>query len=489
MPDVTPAANGSENLDDTGAQTGEAAGGVETDKVETGEAAGGVETDKVETGEAAGGVETDKVETGVAAGGVETGEAADKAGVGAESAIEADLVAEELDGADMNRDAKRLPILARIYGVLVLLNGIATLPIVVVSCVYTVGEIIRGHVHIDAISLTLILSAVHAVVLILCAVTLMVFGVSLLLNRRRHAARWSYVLMPLTLADGMLSLALVGFGPNLILPLIQMVILIVISVTADPSLREERRLQRALKRMDERDDYESAVAVGMLGRDQSGKGYIALDFFNFFWLFVIASVGGLVVETVYHMVAYDGDLQNRAGLLWGPFSPIYGCGAVLVTALLNRLWKANTGLIFCASALIGGAFEYCTSWFMEVAFGITAWDYTGRWLSIDGRTSGQFMFFWGIIGVVWVKWLLPHLLGLINRIPWKIRYSLTAVCAVLLVVDIVFTLMALDCWYGRLAGQPQTSPVSMWFGEHYGDAFMTDHFQTMHIDPSKAGRL
>ncbi len=37
---------------------------------------------------------------------------------------------------------------------------------------------------------------------------------------------------------------------------------------------------------------------------------------------------------------------------------------------------------------------------MEAAFGITAWDYTGRWLSIDGRTSGQFMFFWGLIGVV-----------------------------------------------------------------------------------------
>lgn len=126
------------------------------------------------------------------------------------------------------------------------------------------------------------------------------------------------------------------------------------------------------------------------------------------------------------MALYNGELQDRAGLLWGPFSPIYGCGAVLVTVCLNRLWKANPFLIFCASAVIGGAFEYCTSWFMEAAFGITAWDYTGRWLSIDGRTSGQFMFFWGLIGVVWIKWLLPRLLALINRIPWKVRYSLTA---------------------------------------------------------------
>lgn len=49
--------------------------------------------------------------------------------------------------------------------------------------------------------------------------------------------------------------------------------------------------------------------------------------------------------------------------------------------------------------------------------------------------------------------------------------------------------MALDCWYGRMAGQPQDSPVAMWFSERYGDAYMANRFQTMHIDPSKAGRM
>lgn len=234
----------------------------------------------------------------------------------AESAVVADLVAVELDDAGLNLNTKRLPILARIYGAVVLLDGLATLPIMVISILYAVREILDGHVHVDAMSLTFILSAIHAVVLVVSAACLIVFGVMLLRNHRRYAARWTYVLMPLTLADGMLSLALTGLGFNLLLPLIQMIILVVISVTADPSLSEERRLQRALRRMDDRDDYESAVAAGMLGRDQSGKGYIALDFFNIFWLFTIASVGGLIVETIYHMALYNGELQDRAGLLW-----------------------------------------------------------------------------------------------------------------------------------------------------------------------------
>lgn len=120
----------------------------------------------------------------------------------AESAVVADLVAVELDDAGLNLNAKRLPILARIYGAVMLLDGLATLPIMVISILYAVREILDGHVHVDAMSLTFILSAIHAVVLVVSAACLIVFGVMLLRNHRRYAGRWTYVLMPLTLADG-----------------------------------------------------------------------------------------------------------------------------------------------------------------------------------------------------------------------------------------------------------------------------------------------
>ncbi|MBW3093572.1 putative ABC transporter permease [Bifidobacterium sp. 82T10] len=386
-------------------------------------------------------------------------------------------------------DDQRLPLIARVYGIILLVQGLLAVPAIVLTTIYAVRELVAGRVLIDQPDLTAILSWLSAGVGATATIVLMIFGVLLVVNKRKHAARWTYVLIPLTILEGLFTLALKGFGLDLIAPVAQLVILVALSVSVDPALREERRLKTALWRMDKLSAYEDALAKGMPGRDLSGKGYISLDFFNIFWLFVVGCVFGLVVETLYHFAMYGGEWQDRAGLLWGPFSPIYGFGSVILTVLLNRLWRSNWLLIFCASAVIGGTFEYLTSWFMEVAFGITAWDYTGQWLSIDGRTSGKYMFFWGLLGLAWVKLILPRLLTLIQRIPWGWRYSLTLVCFVFMLVDATMTVMALDAWYSRMAGIAVDSPVSDFFARHFGDEFMANRFQTMSLDPSKAGRM
>ena len=70
-----------------------------------------------------------------------------------------------------------------------------------------------------------------------------------------------------------------GIGPFLLRPAVQLVILIALSATVDPTLRQERELQRRLQEMLDRD----AAAEGMLGRDETGEGYIKLNYFNLFW--------------------------------------------------------------------------------------------------------------------------------------------------------------------------------------------------------------
>ena len=277
---------------------------------------------------------------------------------------------------------------------------------------------------------------------------------------------------------GGLTLDLVPYG-------VVLVVLIALQSYVDPSLAEERELQRKLRDMETREQAED----GTLGRDETGKGFIALNFFNLFWIFVVCCVLGLAIETAYHFAVVDpGHYQDRAGLLFGPFSPIYGFGAVLMTVALNRFHDKNVVLIFLVSAVIGGAFEYLTSWFMQFAFGIVAWDYSGTFLSIDGRTNGMFMAMWGVLGVVWIKLLLPWMLKIVNLIPWNWRYAVTTVCAALMIADGGLTLLALDCWYQREAGRAPDNAIEEFCADHFDNAYMTQRFQSMSIDPGNATR-
>ncbi len=207
---------------------------------------------------------------------------------------------------------------------------------------------------------------------------------------------------------------------HLIRPMIQLGILTALSATIDPTLRQERELQRRLRDLEDRE----AAAEGMLGRDLTGEGYIKLNFFNLFWVFMVCCVLGLIIEVIFHMVWVDpgvyqdragllfgpfspiygfgavlltvalnrfykrgfvliflvsalmGVYQDRAGLLFGPFSPIYGFGAVLLTVALNRFYKRGFVLIFLVSALIGGVFEAAVGWWMQTSFGAIAWAYS-----------------------------------------------------------------------------------------------------------------
>lgn len=395
-------------------------------------------------------------------------------------------------------EAKKIPLIIKVYAVLCTLSGVGTLPSVAVFMWQVITALINGNVAaklgdntlvaVGLIVAGIMLSAASAIILI-------VFGLDLIKDQRRNTARLSYVLIAFTVVELLVDVMLQGIGPFLLRPAVQLVILIALSATVDPTLRQERELQRRLQEMLDRD----AAAEGMLGRDETGEGYIKLNYFNLVWIFFVCSVLGLILEEVWHMVVVDpGVYQDRAGMLFGPFSPIYGFGAVLMTMALNRFYKKNPLIIFLVSALIGGAFEVFVGWFMQTSFGVVSWSYSHIRLFgmpdpiavlTGGRTCTPFACMWGLGGLIWIKVLLPRLLKLINMIPWKRRYSATVILTAVMLIDGVMTLQSLDYWYQRVNGTVRNIPVAQFYDKHFDNEYMENRFQSMTMSPKDATRV
>lgn len=382
-------------------------------------------------------------------------------------------------------DRKQLPLAVKVFGVLNLVAGVTTAVLLTITVVTWVLAFTSGSIDSEASTATVTIYIVETVLYAVLAAMFATFGVRLLRNKRKHAAQGTEAMIFILGAIVICSIMLSGLGANVIPHAVVAVFLIVMQSYLDPALAGERELRRKLRDMETREQAED----GTLGLDPTGRGYITLNFFNLFWIFVVCSFLGLIIETIYHMAVVEpGVYQDRAGLLFGPFSPIYGVGGMLMTMALNRFHKASLVVVFFVSAVIGGAFEFAVSWFMQFAFGIVAWDYTGTFLSIDGRTNGMFMAMWGVLGMFWIKLCLPWMLKLVNRIPWNWRYTLTAICAAVMIVDCVMTLMALDRWYQRETGVQPDNAISQFIDDHFDNSYMEHRFQSMSIDPSNATR-
>ena len=381
----------------------------------------------------------------------------------------------------------KLPVPLRVLSILLMVTG----ALGIVSGVVTLLSLFDSNILVEALEKVTATTAGVVAIAAACsfASTVLSFfvGLRLMRGKRGAASALINVNIALTVISLVCELMLYGIDLVLLFNFVQLAAQIALSTYLNPSLVNESNLQSGLRKL----DTEIHAKQGTLGLADPGEGYIRLDFFNLFWTFIVGCVVGLIVEIIFHMVVVEpGVYQDRAGLLWGPFSPIYGVGAVLMTIALNRFKDRNIVFIFVVCTIIGGGFEYFVSWFMEVAFGASAWDYSDQFLGdiFGGRTCLLFASMFGLLGTVWIRLLLPVFLRLFNLIPWKWRYSVTLVCAAFMLVNCVMTLQALDNWGARAAGHVPEAGIEQFYAENFGDEYMANRFQSMTIDPEKSVR-
>lgn len=161
----------------------------------------------------------------------------------------------------------------------------------------------------------------------------------------------------------------------------------------------------------------------------------------YFLLFMIYSVAGWLLEVTCKYIDYKKFI-NR-GFLIGPYCPIYGFGAVLITFLLYR-YEEDPIVLFLMTILICGALEYFTSWAMEKIFKARWWDYSKRKFNLDGRICLGTLVPFGVFGLILTYITNPFLLNCLNNANLIVLNTIAVILFIIYIVDnIISTIIIL----------------------------------------------
>lgn len=240
------------------------------------------------------------------------------------------------------------------------------------------------------------------------------------------------------------------------------------------------RLREGLESSRRRGLFRRAPANSLIDLEEERADSFAsgVNFYKIALVCIVGSFAGVVVEMLWCLFR-NGYLESRSGLVYGPFNPVYGIGAVVMTLALYRYRNRSSSISFLGGALVGSVIEYLLSWGQEALFGSTSWDYSSMPFNLDGRICLLYSLFWGILGVFWIKSIYPRTAQVILKIPNRFGKILTWVLTILLVLDCAVSLMAVGRWSERVLGDPPASAVDVFFDQHFPDERMERIYANM----------
>jgi uncharacterized membrane protein len=212
--------------------------------------------------------------------------------------------------------------------------------------------------------------------------------------------------------------------------------------------------------------------------DESKPIASGYNFYMLFWVFVLFSVMGYMFESFANLIEY-GHFHNRQGILYLPFSQIYGLGAVIILEITRWIKRRNLLLLYAFCCLFGAFFEYIFSYIEEMILHSTTWDYSNMPFNIDGRTNLLFSLVWGFVGVAIVRFLYPQSLKIIRLIRGRKGLILTWIVMIVLISDMLLSSAMVYRAYERYIGMPATNPIARLLDQYYPDSIVKKTYPSL----------
>ena len=154
--------------------------------------------------------------------------------------------------------------------------------------------------------------------------------------------------------------------------------------------------------------------------------------------FLIYSIFGFILEIIICFI-----LKNpiNSGILYGPWTPVYGIGILIIIFLNNKLKKYKKTkhylLLFLFSFIILTFIELIGGYLIEFTFNDIYWDYSALPLHIGKYISIEISLIWGLLSIIYVKYLKKFTDTISRYIPPII----TIILFLAFITDFIITLI------------------------------------------------
>ena len=168
---------------------------------------------------------------------------------------------------------------------------------------------------------------------------------------------------------------------------------------------------------------------------------------EYFIYFVFYSIFGWLYEVFLEVVVYRWGFSNR-GVLFGPYCPIYGFGALILVFSLTKLkhkdirvgsLKITPVLVFIGIVVITTIVELIGSYIMEALTGSWMWDYTRFAMNFQGRVALNPSLRFGAGGMVFLYLLQPLYERITGRLSKRGLNLVFGLMFVVIFVDVIYT--------------------------------------------------
>jgi uncharacterized membrane protein len=215
------------------------------------------------------------------------------------------------------------------------------------------------------------------------------------------------------------------------------------------------------------------------------KPVIRVSYGILFWLFMIANLGGLLIEGFFCLFAY-GKWESHVVTMWGPFCLLYGFGTVGFYLVAAALQGKGYWLEFIGHGLVGDGLEVIGGLLLEFGLGMRAWDYTDHFLNFRGYISLRMTIVWAVIGFAFGRFC-PLISRGLSHFEHGIYRVLIIVLSVFMAVNMVFTAICITRWSRRHYGVKAESSFERFLDKTYDDEYMSKRFIEWHfLDEAKS---